>query len=698
MPINLTSSIKELTKIGKTSARDLRNLDIETVEDLLYHFPFRYEDFTQTTLIKDLCPGTNVNVVGVVELIQNKRSPVKRINITEALVSDESGSVRVIWFNQLFLARNLSVGDKVSLSGRAEEDYGGVFLRSPGYEKIVANSGIHTQGLVPNYHLAGSLTQKQMRFALSQVINLADSLPDWLPPQIKTKFNLVSLSLAIQKIHFPSSYGEIEQARRRVAFNEMLLVQIQSQIVRRENISRVTLPAAFHENETKKFVERLPFKLTDAQRKASWEVIQDLKNTHPASRLLEGDVGSGKTIVAALSALNVALSGAQTVLMAPTEILARQHFENLSRLFKDWSITLGLFTRTAKKISLFDNGAQKIVELNKADAAENIINGKTQIIIGTHALIQDDVQFHDLRFVVVDEQHRFGVKQRQALLEKSGEQKHAPHLLSMTATPIPRSLALALYGDLDVSVLDEMPENRKKVITKIVTEDLRTKAYNFVQTQVKSGRQAFVVCPLIDASDKLGVKSVKEEFKKLDEIIFHDIRIGMLHGKIKADEKEKVMQEFLAGEIKILVSTSVIEVGVDVPNASIMMIEGAERFGLAQLHQFRGRVGRGEYQSYCLLFTESDAEKSVKRLESLVLINDGFKLAEADLAMRGPGEFYGTLQKGFPQFKVASLFDFKLMQETRAAAIELLDQDVTLNQWPLLKDQMRDMELKAHLE
>ena len=519
---------------------------------------------------------------------------------------------------------------------------------------------------------------------------MAVRVPDWLPFEVRKEARLISLAEAIKKIHFPKSDFDIKQARERLAFDELFLIQLQAQLVKK-NLSASKAPAIkFHEAETKNFVDSLPFKLTDAQRKAAWEIL---------SRLLEGDVGSGKTVVALIAMFTIALNGKQAVLMAPTEILARQHFETIKKFIGEYS-SVALLTRSQFLISNFqflNNNQISNDKISKKFILENINNGGIKIIIGTHALIQEDVKFNNLALAVIDEQHRFGVEQRKVLMEKSGG-KLTPHLLSMTATPIPRSLALALYGDLDLSILNEMPKDRKKIITSVVPEDKRAAAYGFIREQVKQGRQVFVICPLIDLSDKLGVKSVEYEYQKLAKIIFPDLAIGKLHGKMKPAEKEKIMAEFLAGQIKILVATSVVEVGVDVPNASIMMIEGADRFGLAQLHQFRGRVGRSIYQSYCFLFTDNDSEKTLTRLEAVVKYNNGFELAKVDLKFRGPGQVYGVEQKGFPELKMASLFDYGLMKLAREQAVKLIGRDNSLNSWPALKEKLGEWEKSVHLE
>jgi len=693
--LTLETDIININRVGAATAKKLKKLGVATVRDLLFYFPFRYDDFTHLTSIDKLQPGMSANVVGQIELIQNKRSWKKRMNITEALISDGTETLKVIWFNQPFIARNLRVGDKVSLAGKVDDDYGGLVMMSPVYEKIyltptlsLARRGgeaIHTQGLVPNYHLTANLTHKQVRFLIKQIINLAGRVMDWLPFEVKKSARLINLAEAVRKIHFPKNDLDIKKARERLAFDELFLIQLESQLVRKNlSLSRARA-IEFNEAATKKFVDSLPFKLTDAQRKAAWEILQDIKKDRPMSRLLEGEVGSGKTLVAVIAILNAVLNKKQAVLMVPTEILAKQHFETISKLLAGLDIKIGLVTRTNKLIS---NG--------KKLKATDIV-AEADIIIGTHALIQEDIKFKNLALAVVDEQHRFGVEQRKTLVAKSGGEL-TPHFLSMTATPIPRSLALALYGDLGLSVLDELPKNRKKIITAVVPEKKRAAAYEFIRKQIREGRQVFVICPLIDLSDKLGVKSVEEEYQKLKKIIFPDLNIGKLHGRLKPKAKEEVMKEFLEKKIQILVSTSVVEVGVDVPNASVMMIEGADRFGLAQLHQFRGRVGRSIHQSYCFLFTDSDTEKTLKRLAAVVKCNNGFELAKMDLKFRGPGEVYGIEQKGFPELKMASLFDYALMKQAREQAVKIMAIDQELSRWPALREQVGEWEKMAHLE
>lgn len=711
--LSLETDITNINRVGAATAKKLKKLGILTVRDLLFYFPFRYDDFTRLTPIEKLQAGLSANIVGQIELIQNKRSWKRKINITEALVSDGRETIKVIWFNQPFITRLLQVGSRVSLSGKVEDGSGGLAMISPVYEKVNnplnplyqgGSVAIHTQGLVPNYHLTANLTQKQIRFLIKQVIGLANQVSDWLPPEIKKTAKLINLAEAIKKINFPKNSLDIKKARERLAWQELFLIQLQSQLVKKSlSLSRAP-KIRFCQIDTKRFVDSLPFKLTDAQRKAAWEILCGLAKDRPMSRLLEGDVGSGKTIVAVIAMLNVALNRQQAVLMVPTGILARQHYETVSRLLSGFGVKVGLVTRSQREIfnfqfSTFNEGKNKIKNQNIIDNAD--------IVIGTHALIQEDIKFKNLSLTVIDEQHRFGVEQRQRLMGKTSAQpspykgeggKLTPHLLSMTATPIPRSLALALYGDLDLSVIDEMPKDRKKIITKIVAENKRHEAYKFIHDQVKEGRQIFVICPLIDLSDKLGVKSVEAEYQKLAKIIFPGLTVGKLHGRLKAAEKEKIMWEFLDNKIQILVSTSIVEVGVDAPNASVMMIEGADRFGLAQIHQFRGRVGRSIHQSYCFLFTDNQSDITFKRLQALVDNHDGFALAKMDLKFRGPGEIYGLEQKGFPELKMATLFDYALMKQARVEAVKLIAMDSSLDSWPELKKELGEWERGAHLE
>ncbi|MFZ5365239.1 MAG: ATP-dependent DNA helicase RecG [Patescibacteria group bacterium] len=686
-------SIERLHRVGKTTVKQLEKLGLYTLQDLLFNFPFRYDDFTSVRSIADLAPNEMATIKVKIDLIANRRSPRQRKNITEAVVSDDTGQLNVVWFNQPFLAKILPVGSEVYLAGKVQDNYH-LQMVSPFYEKVSGYSTL-TSRLQPVYTLTGRLTQKQFRYWVKQALPLAKELKEFLPAELinrpspglrpTRKNNFLGISEAIENIHFPKSKELLEKSRNRLKFDELFLIQLKIQQYREQLAKAESPKVKFLEKATKDFVSKLPFTLTDDQKKAAWEILLDLDKEKPMNRLLEGDVGSGKTIVVGLAILNTALNGFQSALMAPTEILAQQHFESLSK-FLSPKVKVALLTRADKRIY----GQEKA---SKKEILDGLLSGEIDLVIGTHALITEEVKIKDLALVVVDEQHRFGVEQRKKLVETGVNL--VPHFLSLTATPIPRSLVLTLYGDLDLSIIKEKPKGRKPIITKMVTENQRPQAYKFIKEKVSEGQQVFVICPLIEESDKLGVKSVTQEYEKLTKHIFPDLKIAMLHGKMKSREKDEIMQEFKNKKFDILVSTSVIEVGVDVPNATIMAIEGANRFGLAQLHQFRGRVGRGEAQSYCFLFGENLNDIAFKRLKALEKYNDGFKLAEMDLELRGPGEVYGTRQSGLPDLKIASLTDIELIKKAQAEAMEYVKR---LNEFENLKNKMEGMEVALHFE
>lgn len=684
MAITLDTKVENLTRVGKTTANRLKKLGVQTVNDLIFYYPFRHQDLSQVLEIAKIQPGTIVTIKGKIQLIANRRSKFKRKIITEALVSDNTGTIKIIWFNQPFLTKVLKGGDLVYLSGKLELDNLTPQLISPVYEKVkFGRTATHTARIVPVYSITENLTQKQLRFLINLVLPQIKEIKDFLPLNILKKFNLYSLNQALTQIHFPDNLKSLKKAKERLKFNELFLLQLQAQLIKKELKRAKAQEIDFFQTETQKFVNSLPFKLTDDQKKAAWEILKDLQKTQPMNRLLEGEVGSGKTAVAAIVMLNVVLSGFQAVLMAPTEILASQHFNTLTDLFKNFKIRIALLTRTEKRIS-----NQKIP---KKKLISEIKEGKVDIILGTQALIQEGVEFKNLILVIVDEQHRFGVAQRKILRQTNGQLNLTPHFLSMTATPIPRSLALIFYGDLDLSIIKELPKERKKIITKIVSPQQRSQTYQFIKEEIKKGRQAFVICPLIDPSDKLGVKAVTDEYEKLNQKIFPELNLGILHGKLKPAEKERAMSEFLRNKISILVATSVVEVGVDIPNATIMIIEGAERFGLAQLYQFRGRVGRSEHQAYCFLFTESQSELTKKRLSALLTAKNAFELSEYDLEFRGPGEIYGVRQSGFLEFKIAKLTDYEIIKQAKEVAQKIMIEDADLNLYPELKQKIQDL-------
>lgn len=698
MDVSLKTQLSGLTRVGQTTAGRLKKLGLTTVEDLLFYFPYRYEDYSQIIKIKDLQPESKVTIQGTVTEIKN-RVTRRRMSITSSTVEDDSGNIEIVWFNQPYLLTQLREGDSVSLSGKVESDGYKLMMKSPDWEK--GDGGVHTGRLVPLYPLTAGLTQKQVRFLVSRALEAVDEIEEWMTDELKVQsekfkvaiqsLKLLDIQSSISQIHFPDNHPQLSKARVRLKFEELFWLQMRKAVTRSLNQKLKAPKISFKEKEIKRFVDALPFKLTDAQRKTSWQILKDLERPIPMNRLLQGDVGSGKTVVAVMAMLSATLNGHQAVLMAPTEILAKQHFASISKMLEGFGVSIGLVTRSDKKFKVQNEKIKNTIKNSKM--IEMVGSGEVNIIIGTHALIQDKVKFNKLGLVIVDEQHRFGVEQRKALRSKG-----SPHFLSMTATPIPRSLALTMYSDLDLSILDEMPKGRKPIQTRAVAPADRKKAYDFIRKQIEQGRQIFVICPLIDESDKLGVKAVTTEFEKLDKEVFPHLKIGLLHGKLKDKEKDEVQQKFVNKKYDILVATSVVEVGVDVPNASVMMIEGSDRFGLAQLHQFRGRVGRSEHQSYCFLFSDSNSQNVYARLEFLSKNTDGFKIAEFDMKIRGTGDMYGKQQSGLPEFKIASLTDYKLIELTQHLAREIVDKDSTLSSFPAIKKRFDELGGVVHLE
>jgi len=688
--VSLETPLSKFPTVKKAILKKLHSLGLTKAQDLLYHFPFRYDDFSKTVAINEIVPEVPLTIHGTLQLLSNRRSFATRKMVTEGIFADDSGQIKAVWFNQPYLIKNLQVGDELFLAGKAELNKYGLQLVNPTYEKHRKDgSTINTGRLVPVYPTTSGLSQKQIRFLIKTSLDATNQLSEWLPAKIIKQFNFLPLAESLKEVHFPTGDKKFEQVKKRFQFEELFLIQLRNELWRRDLFtSGGAVSIKFQEEATRTFVEHLPFKLTPDQRSAAWEILQDLEKKQPMNRLLDGDVGSGKTVVAAMAILNTVVGGYQATVMAPTEILATQHYETFTKLFEGFPIRVGLLTSHQSKF-LGGDKKKELLDKNKL--------GEIDLLVGTHALVQDKIKFKKLGLAIVDEQHRFGVEQRHKL-QKKGKGIKVPHFLSMTATPIPRSYALSLYGDLDLSLIKHKPLGRKPIITKLVEESNRSKAYDFIRKQIKTGRQVFVICPLIEEEEKSDKKSVMTEYKKLSEDIFPDLRVIYLHGRMPAGEKEAVMNKFLTREFDILVSTSVVEVGVDVPNASVMMIEGAEKFGLAQLHQFRGRVGRSEYESYCLLFSNSLNQKTKQRLEYFVVNGDGFALAEKDLEMRGPGEVFGTSQHGFPELKMADLSNLEMVKQSREVAKIILEEDPELVIHPLLKEKIKDWEKTVHLE
>lgn len=665
--MNIADPVETVKGVGPGVASKLQVLGIKTVGNLLYNFPRKYDDYSVVSEISSIKPGAVVTVRAVVKQVTGRY--VRRgMHITEAIASDDSGSVRVVWFNQPYRKQAIKPSAVYYISGSFELSRGRLAIMNPAME-LESAFPLNTARIVPVYRETKGLKSSGVRKALGNIREFMTRLPEPLPESTVRKQRLMPHGEALHAMHFPESMEILAAAKERLGFEELFSITLASLINKHQFAQDSGVTIEFKEEIAKEFTAHLPFSLTDAQRKTIWQIFQDMRGTTPMNRLVEGDVGSGKTAVAAMSALMVVANGYQVAFMAPTELLAFQHYQTLQKLLEQsgYADTIGLLV-----------GSMKPAEKKKQQ--EQIASGGLRFIVGTHALITEHVAMDRLGLVIIDEQHRFGVEQRKKLQAKAGRM---PHVLSMTATPIPRSLALTIYGELDVSVLDEMPPGRMPVVTKIVSPNSREPMYEHIEQELEAGRQMFVVCPLIEESEKLSILSAEKVYENLQTKVFKHRRIGLLHGKLKPADKDLVMERFVLGKFDILVSTTVIEVGVDVPNATIMMIEGSERFGLAQLHQLRGRVGRGIHQGYCYLVM-SDSKEPTRRLRALETISDGFRLAELDLELRGPGAIYGTVQSGQLDLKVANLSDMKLIARARSAAADFLQSSETLEQYPAL--------------
>ncbi len=717
--INLETELARIRGLNQSFIAKLAKLNLLTIRDLLFYFPTRYDDFSKIVPIAELAEGRSVTVSGTVRKIELRRTWKKHMTIVEALIADESGGIKAIWFNQPYVARMLRPGIRANFAGKVAYGEGSLYLSNPAHELMNSYSETaHTGRLVPIYPETKGLTSRGIRYLMRPVLKVIPPIPEFIPREILAARRLPETNTALRNIHFPRKIEDAELARRRFAFESLFLLQLGNIKARSALAQENAHPITLSSENFKMLTGNLPFALTPSQQESLDEILGNISRNRPMNRLLQGDVGSGKTVVAAIAAIAAAKNGFQAAFMAPTEVLARQHHATIQKLFggvlEEWQIETDLL------LGSFPSQTKKKV-------AGEAVSGKAAVFIGTHALIQKSIKFKSLALVIVDEQHRFGVQQR-ADLVAHGQTEHAflPHFLSMSATPIPRTLSLTLFGDLDISIINELPKGRGSILTKAVTPENRTKAYTFAREQIKKGRQAFVICPRIEMGDgkwemgteesrekikknilasrfsslasQVEVKAVKAEFEKLSKEIFPDLKIGMLHGKLKTKEKEQVMLEFKEGMIDILVSTSVVEVGVDVPNATVMIIEGAERFGLSQLYQFRGRIGRGEHLSFCLLFAESSGESSRERLNALLSAKNGFELAELDLKLRGPGEFLGGKQTGLPDTAMRALSDMELVKESRAAAEKILIHDPELAGAPLLLEKLKSFQKSVHLE
>jgi ATP-dependent DNA helicase RecG len=679
-PQSVDSPITALRGVSTNLVTKFNRLGVKTIRDLLYFFPHRHLDYSQRKYISQLTEGEEQTIVANVWQAQETRLGGRRS--TEAIVGDETGNVRVVWFNNPYLVKKLPTNAKVVLSGRVGLFGGRHVFESPEWELLEDKELIHTGRLVPLYPLTQGLHPRQVRKLVKEVVDQWSwQVEDFLPPEVRQRCNLFELPQAIVQAHYPQDEAAKGGARLRLAFDELFLLQLGVLGRKRDwQESQPGTPFTVSTPVLDTFLRSLPFELTTAQRKVLGELLADLAKASPMSRLLQGEVGSGKTVVATAALLVAAASDYQGAFMAPTEILAEQHFINVCQIL----------SRTGRQLAGEDNLRSysgllphpltvalligDLSQVRKQEIQQRIMSGDIDIIIGTHALIQKEVEFRCLGLAVVDEQHRFGVAQRSALRQKGFN----PHVLVMTATPIPRTLALTLYGDLDLSVIDELPPGRQVVKTKWLKPAQRDSAYAFIRRQVAEGRQAFIICPLVEESEAIQAKAAVAEYERLSKEVFPDLRLGLIHGRMSAAEKDEVMHHFRSDELDILVSTPVVEVGIDVPNATVMLVESADRFGLSQLHQFRGRVGRGQEQSYCILLAENPSEVGRERLDIIEKIHDGFQLAEEDLRLRGPGEFFGTRQSGIPDLRMAKLSDVALLELARAEAIRLFEIDPAL--------------------
>src|SRR5690242_405615 len=674
LPRTLDAAVSKLADVGPTNAKRLDKLGIKTIRDLLLTLPFGWDSYGGPANVASLQPGAQATVVGRVRSIAPRITRRKRMKLTEAVIVDESGAgIRVAWFNQPFVAKQLRKGDRVAIAGTVRPGYlGMVEMQNPHYERLEDDEEVkptRVGGLMPKYHLVDGLSSRKIARWVESALPLAGQLEDLLPEEVRERHHLIGVADAVRSGHKPDTDADFREASRRMAFADLFELQAAFALMRANIAAEPASPIKYRQEVIDAFKKGLGFELTNAQRRATWEAFKDMERDVPMNRLLNGDVGSGKTAVAAACVAMAHAAGMQSVVMAPTEILARQHLRRFRAYLEDSFPDL--------KVELLVSG-QSAPERRRVRTSA--ASGHCALVVGTHALIEDDIEFASLGLAVVDEQHRFGTRQREQLRAKG---LGRPHFLAMTATPIPRSLALALYGEMTLSVIDEMPPGRTPVETRVMPPEKRKEAYALVRSEVAAGRQAFIICPLIEESETLQARSATAEFERLQKDVFPDLRLGLIHGRLK--EKDDVMQRFVAGEIQVLVATAVVEVGVDVPNATVMMIEGAERFGLAQLHQFRGRVGRGAARSHCLLLTDEESGSINVRLALVAQIHDGFKLAEEDMNIRGMGELLGARQHGMTDAAMDSLRQPELLSEVRQEAEQIVAADPTLDAHPNLQ-------------
>ncbi len=677
--MELSDPISVIKGVGPAMAATLQRLGLNTVADVIDYYPRKYNDFSKITNIASLKPGA-VTIEATISGSQGRY--VRRgMHITEAVATDGSGSIRLVWFNQPYRSSAIKPHQKYYISGEFALSHQKFAILNPTCE-LASDFPLNTARIVPVYRESKGLTSNQMRKIVAATVNLIRNLPETLPADIVTSQQLLSRADAICGVHFPNNAHHLELARERLGFEEVFELSLAALLNKRSNASESSLPIPFDVSLARQFTAKLPFVLTDDQRRVIWQIYQDMSANQPMNRLIEGDVGSGKTVVATMAALMVIKQGLQVAIMSPTELLARQHadtvYDMLRHLGYDKSVVLLVGGMSNKQ---------------KQEARRRIADGTAKLIIGTHALIQEKVDMHRLALVIIDEQHRFGVEQRKSLMKKAG---HAPHIMTMTATPIPRSLALTLYGELDISIIHNRPSNRLPVETEIISPNSQAGLHKKIDDQIESGSQVFVVCPLVRESDVLPAAAAEETYRKFANGPYKHRRVGLLHGQLPVAQKNQIMQDFAKGDIDVLVSTTVVEVGVDVPNATVMIIQNADRFGLAQLHQLRGRVGRSAHQGFCYLVL-SDSKAPSKRLKALETTNDGFRLAELDLELRGPGAIYGTLQHGALDLRIAKLTDTALISSARQCAQQTIESGLDLLKYKHLYERVSQLRAITNL-
>jgi len=721
--MKLADKLENHFRLDESTKKALARLGLFSVADLLFYFPVRYSDISQVKKIVDLTPGETATVFGKVSGLKTKKAWKSKIPMAEGYIEDMSGKIKIIWFNQAYLAKMLKNGEVVKMTGRVTESKSGVYLANPEFERTTGsaidvhdslfNTGDGTTGLsYPVYHESRGVSSKFIYHAIEKILKdkTLDEVEDYIPKEILNKYNLPSINTALVWIHRPRKESDAVAARKRFAFEEVFVIQLGRQMDKHEYSKYKSFK--INEANINEFLGRFPFQPTESQTKSIETILSDMKRNHPMSRLLEGDVGSGKTLVAAVASFatvstrpnNQSFGNLQVAYMTPTEILATQQFESFIKYFEYLGINVGLLTGSGCRKFPSKVNPKSWTDISRAQLLKWVANGEIPILIGTHALIQKTVKFKNLALVVIDEQHRFGTAQRRKLMRKDlpadRQATSAPHLLSMTATPIPRTLALTIYGDLDLSLLSEMPSGRKPIITEVVTPDKREKTYEKIKTELESGRQLYVICPRIaqDEESNMEMKSVTTEAKRLKKEIFQKYEIGILHSKMSKQKKEEVMDQFAKHEIDILVATSVVEVGVNVPNATNIIIEGAERFGLAQLHQLRGRVVRSNHQAYCYVFAAAKTDKTMNRLKALQTAKNGFELSELDLALRGAGELGGTKQWGISDLGMEAIKNIKMVEAARTEATRIIAEDPELKNYPLLKTKVHQKTIEAHFE